>query len=144
MLLILGLGLIDFVRVLLAGVRELLLPLILIVDQVEVLRLDGEDLIRRVDARLKVVTCRSAAGYTARARRPRIPVDRDSERTGNGVRVALEDGSWVLVRASSNKPEMVVVVESMSSADDMRALFRDEVKPRLAKYPAVGAYNQEI
>jgi len=26
----------------------------------------------------------------------------------------------------------------------MRALFRDEVKPRLARYPEVGAYNQEI
>jgi phosphomannomutase/phosphoglucomutase len=64
--------------------------------------------------------------------------------TVNGVRVALEDGSWVLVRASSNKPELVVVVESMSSADDMRALFRDEVKPRLAKRPEVGAYNQEV
>jgi phosphomannomutase/phosphoglucomutase len=64
--------------------------------------------------------------------------------TVNGVRVALEDGSWVLVRASSNKPELVVVVESMRSADDMRALFRDEVKPRLAKRPEVGAYNQEI
>jgi len=64
--------------------------------------------------------------------------------TVNGVRVALEDGSWVLVRASSNKPELVVVVESMSSEDDMRALFRDEVKPRLARIPGVGAYNQEI
>ncbi len=64
--------------------------------------------------------------------------------TVNGVRVALEDGSWVLVRASSNKPELVVVVESMRSEDDMRALFRDEVKPRLAKRPQVGAYNQEI
>ena len=50
--------------------------------------------------------------------------------TVNGVRVALEDGSWVLVRASSNKPEIVVVVESSRSADDMRALFREEVKPR--------------
>ncbi|MDB5429468.1 MAG: phosphoglucomutase/phosphomannomutase alpha/beta/alpha domain [Caulobacter sp.] len=64
--------------------------------------------------------------------------------TVNGVRVALEDGSWVLVRASSNKPEMVVVVESTRSEDDMRALFREEVKPRLAKYPEVGAYNQEV
>ncbi len=64
--------------------------------------------------------------------------------TVNGVRVALEDGSWLLVRASSNKPELVVVVESMRSADDMRALFHDEVKPRLAKWPAVGKYNQEI
>src|SRR3569833_249774 len=47
--------------------------------------------------------------------------------TVNGARVALEDGSWVLVRASSNMPELVVVVESTSSEDDMRALFREEV-----------------
>ena len=64
--------------------------------------------------------------------------------TVNGVRVALDDGSWVLVRASSNKPEIVVVVESTRSADDMRALFHQEVKPRLAKRPEVGAYNQEV
>jgi len=64
--------------------------------------------------------------------------------TVNGVRVALEDGSWVLVRASSNKPEIVVVVESTRSEDDMRALFREEVKPRLGKRPQVGRYNQEI
>ena len=64
--------------------------------------------------------------------------------TVNGVRVTLEDGSWLLVRASSNKPELVVVVESARSADDMRALFREEVKPRLAKRSEVGAYNQEI
>ena len=64
--------------------------------------------------------------------------------TVNGARVHLEDGSWVLVRASSNKPELVVVVESMRSEDDMRALFREEVKPRLAAHPEVGAYNQQI
>ncbi|MDQ0464507.1 phosphomannomutase/phosphoglucomutase [Caulobacter ginsengisoli] len=64
--------------------------------------------------------------------------------TVNGVRVALEDGSWVLVRASSNKPEMVVVVESTQSEADMKALFHQEVKPRLARHPEVGAYNQEI
>ena len=64
--------------------------------------------------------------------------------TVNGVRVALEDGSWVLVRASSNKPELVVVVESTRSADDMRALFHQEVKPRLGRHRQVGAYNQEI
>jgi phosphomannomutase/phosphoglucomutase len=64
--------------------------------------------------------------------------------TVNGVRVALDDGSWLLVRASSNKPELVVVVESTQSADDMRALFHKEVKPRLAAQPSVGAYNQEI
>ncbi|HVY89811.1 MAG TPA: phosphomannomutase/phosphoglucomutase [Hyphomonadaceae bacterium] len=64
--------------------------------------------------------------------------------TVNGARVTLDDGSWVLVRASSNKPELVAVVESMQSEDDMRALFRNEVKPRLAKFPEVGGYNQEI
>jgi phosphomannomutase/phosphoglucomutase len=64
--------------------------------------------------------------------------------TVNGARVALEDGSWVLVRASSNKPELVVVVESMRSEDDMRALFREEVKPRLGARPEVGEYNQQI
>lgn len=64
--------------------------------------------------------------------------------TVNGVRVALEDGSWVLVRASSNKPELVVVVESTQSEDDMRDLFHKEVKPRLGKRSEVGKYNQEI
>ncbi|MEZ5937174.1 MAG: hypothetical protein R3C52_03040 [Hyphomonadaceae bacterium] len=43
-----------------------------------------------------------------------------------------------------NKPELVVVVESMQSDEDMRRLFREEVKPRLAAIPSVGAYNQEI
>ena len=91
-----------------------------------------------VDAIVKEYQDLAAAGGTILGRRIQEVI------TVNGVRVALEDGSWVLVRASSNKPEMVVVVESMASADDMRALFRDEVKPRLAKHPAVGAYNQEI
>jgi phosphomannomutase / phosphoglucomutase len=64
--------------------------------------------------------------------------------TVNGARVTLADGSWVLVRASSNKPELVTVVESMASEADMVALFRQEVKPRLAAFAEVGAYNQEI
>ena len=64
--------------------------------------------------------------------------------TINGARVTLEDGSFVLVRASSNKPELVVVVESTISEDDMRALFHEEVKPLLAKHSEVGAYSQEV
>ncbi|GGZ25870.1 phosphomannomutase/phosphoglucomutase [Asticcacaulis endophyticus] len=64
--------------------------------------------------------------------------------TVNGARVHLEDGSWVLVRASSNKPELVVVVESLRSEDDMRDLFRKEIKPRLANYSEIGKFNQEI
>ncbi|WAC47038.1 phosphomannomutase/phosphoglucomutase [Asticcacaulis sp. SL142] len=64
--------------------------------------------------------------------------------TVNGARVHLDDGSWVLVRASSNKPELVVVVESLRSEDDMRDLFRKEIKPRLANYSEIGKFNQEI
>src|SRR5258708_5347240 len=44
--------------------------------------------------------------------------------TVNGVRVTVEDGSWGLVRASSNKPELVVVVESPVSEQRMRDMFK--------------------
>ncbi len=63
--------------------------------------------------------------------------------TVNGVRVTLEDGTWGLVRASSNKPSLVVVVESPASEESMRAIFR-EIDERLSKYPEVGEYDQKI
>jgi phosphomannomutase/phosphoglucomutase len=63
--------------------------------------------------------------------------------TVNGVRVALEDGSWVLVRASSNKPELVVVVESPVSEQRMRDMFK-AVDAVIRKFPEVGEYNQTI
>ena len=63
--------------------------------------------------------------------------------TVNGVRVVLEDGTWGLVRASSNKPELVVVVESPTSEANMRAIFAD-IDARLSRFPEVGAYNQKI
>jgi phosphomannomutase/phosphoglucomutase len=63
--------------------------------------------------------------------------------TVNGVRIVLDDGTWGLVRASSNKPELVVVVESPTSEDNMRAIFA-EIDKELAKYPEIGEYNQKI
>jgi phosphomannomutase/phosphoglucomutase len=63
--------------------------------------------------------------------------------TVNGIRVVLEDGTWGLVRASSNKPELVVVVESPTSEAHMRAMFA-VIDAELAKHPEVGAYNQKI
>ncbi|HEY3779373.1 MAG TPA: phosphomannomutase/phosphoglucomutase [Rhizomicrobium sp.] len=63
--------------------------------------------------------------------------------TVNGVRVALEDGTWGLVRASSNKPSLVVVVESPTSEANMRAMFKD-IDARLSKHPEVGEYDQKI
>ena len=61
----------------------------------------------------------------------------------NGIRIVLEDGTWGLVRASSNKPELVVVVESPTSEENMRAIFAD-IDAELKKQPEVGAYNQTI
>jgi phosphomannomutase/phosphoglucomutase len=63
--------------------------------------------------------------------------------TVNGVRVTLEDGTWGLVRASSNKPSLVVVCESPVSDERMRAMFK-EIDTRLQKYPEVGEYDQKI
>lgn len=63
--------------------------------------------------------------------------------TVNGVRVVLADGTWGLVRASSNKPELVVVVESPVSEANMRSIFAD-IDATLATYPEVGKYNQKI
>jgi phosphomannomutase/phosphoglucomutase len=63
--------------------------------------------------------------------------------TVNGIRIVLEDGTWGLVRASSNKPELVVVVESPSSSENMHAIFA-EIDGHLSAYPEIGAYNQKI
>jgi phosphomannomutase / phosphoglucomutase len=63
--------------------------------------------------------------------------------TVNGVRATLEDGTWCLVRASSNKPSLVVVVESPTSQANMMAIFAD-LDARLSRYPDVGAYDQKI
>ena len=63
--------------------------------------------------------------------------------TVNGVRVTVDDGAWGLVRASSNKPELVVVVESPVSEARMRAMF-EAVDAVLRENPEVGAYNQTI
>src|SRR6266566_3251976 len=63
--------------------------------------------------------------------------------TVNGVRVTVEDGSWGLVRASSNKPELVVVVESPVSEARMHEMF-EAMDSVLRTHPEVGEYNQKI
>lgn len=63
--------------------------------------------------------------------------------TVNGVRFTLEDGAWGLVRASSNTPNLVIVVESPNSAEDMKAIFRD-IQTELAKHPEIGEFDQEL
>ncbi|WP_144222508.1 phosphomannomutase/phosphoglucomutase [Mesorhizobium amorphae] len=61
--------------------------------------------------------------------------------TVNGVRVVAQDGTWGLVRASSNKPEIVVVVESPVSSERRRQMF-EALDAVLRRNPEVGAYNQ--
>jgi phosphomannomutase/phosphoglucomutase len=63
--------------------------------------------------------------------------------TVNGVRVTVADGTWGLVRASSNKPELVVVIESPVSEQRMRDMFNG-VDGVLRRNPEVGDYNQTI
>ena len=63
--------------------------------------------------------------------------------TVNGVRLTLEDGTWGLMRASSNTPNLVVVVESPTSESNMIGMFR-EIERRLAAYSEIGAFDQKI
>ena len=63
--------------------------------------------------------------------------------TVNGVRFSFEDGSWGLIRASSNKPSLVIVTESPTSDERKIKIFRfiDEMLKKTGK---IGEYDQKI
>ena len=63
--------------------------------------------------------------------------------TVNGVRFSFEDGSWGLIRASSNKPSLVVVTESPTSDDRKKRIF-DFIDDLLQKTGKIGEYDQKI
>jgi len=63
--------------------------------------------------------------------------------TVNGVRFVLEDGSWGLIRASSNKPSLVVVTESTSSDSRKKKIF-NFIDDLLQKTGKIGEYDQKI
>ncbi|TMV11829.1 phosphomannomutase/phosphoglucomutase [Arenibacterium halophilum] len=63
--------------------------------------------------------------------------------TVNGARVILDNGSWGLVRASSNTPNLVVVCESSETEAEMRAIFAD-IDAVIRTEPGVGDYDQTI
>lgn len=63
--------------------------------------------------------------------------------TVNGIRVTTADGTWGLIRVSSNKPELVVVIESPASEARYREMFH-AMDAVLRENPEVGAYNQTI
>ena len=63
--------------------------------------------------------------------------------TVNGVRFSFEDGSWGLIRASSNKPSLVVVTESPTSDERKLNIFRF-IDEKLKKTGKIGEYDQKI
>ncbi len=63
--------------------------------------------------------------------------------TINGVRFSLEDGSWGLIRASSNKPSLVVVTESTTSNESKKKIF-EFIDSLLKNTGKVGEYDQKI
>ena len=63
--------------------------------------------------------------------------------TINGVRFSFKDGSWGLIRASSNKPSLVVVTESPTSENRKKKIF-DFIDHLLKTTGKVGEYDQKI
>ena len=63
--------------------------------------------------------------------------------TVNGTRFVLEDDGWGLVRASSNKPSLVLVAESSTSEDQLYAIM-GHIQSRLADTGKVGEYDQQM
>ncbi len=63
--------------------------------------------------------------------------------TVNGIRFSFKDGSWGLIRASSNKPSLVVVTESPTSDERKKKIF-DFIDDLLQKTGKIGDYDQKI
>jgi len=63
--------------------------------------------------------------------------------TVNGVRFSFKDGSWGLIRASSNKPSLVIVTESPTSDERKKKIF-DFIDNLLKKTGSIGEYDQKI
>ena len=63
--------------------------------------------------------------------------------TVKGIRFSFQDGSWGLIRASSNKPSLVVVTESPSSHERKKKIF-DFIDDLLQKTGKIGKYDQKI
>ena len=63
--------------------------------------------------------------------------------TINGIRFTFEDGSWGLIRASSNKPSLVIVTESPTSDDRKKKIF-NFIDDLLKETGKIGEYDQKI
>ena len=63
--------------------------------------------------------------------------------TVNGIRFTLKDGSWGLIRASSNKPSLVIVTESPTSDKIKKEIF-NFIDNLLQQTGKIGEYDQKI
>ena len=63
--------------------------------------------------------------------------------TVNGIRFTLNDGSWGLIRASSNKPSLVIVTESPTSDKIKKEIF-NFIDKLLQETGKIGEYDQKI
>ena len=63
--------------------------------------------------------------------------------TVNGIRFSFKDGSWGLIRASSNKPSLVIVTESPTSNERKRKIF-EFIDKLIQKTGKIGEYDQKI
>ena len=85
-------------------------------------------------------------GQIKKIKRNKIKIDKQEiieVLTVNGVRFSFEDGSWGLIRASSNKPSLVVVTESPTS-DERKIEIFNFIDDLLQKTGKIGEYDQKI
>ena len=84
--------------------------------------------------------------YIEKIKKEKVKIDNQEIKevlTINGIRFSFEDGSWGLIRASSNKPSLVVVIESPTSNERKIKIFNfiDEILQRTGK---IGEYDQKL
>ncbi len=63
--------------------------------------------------------------------------------TVNGIRFSLSNSSWGLIRASSNKPSLVIVIESLVSNEEVKMIFK-YINTLLNETGKVGEYDQKL
>ena len=63
--------------------------------------------------------------------------------TVNGVRFVFENDSWGLIRASSNKPSLVLVAESRKSEAELYDIM-EFMQQRLGETGKIGDYDQQM
>ena len=63
--------------------------------------------------------------------------------TVNGIRFSLSSGSWGLIRASSNKPSLVIVIESLVSNEEVEMIFK-YINTLINETGKVGEYDQKL